>query len=131
MFVVFWWYMLRRFRDLPVTERHSLVIGVGHIMAHLALLAAFVPFSFTASARACLVLYPASMAITGLAVFTLGSTNWSRFFPMGILFFTLAPVMVLWSDESPLIVGVTFTVLLWYWTYAKRVYFAGRPTESH
>lgn len=130
IFVVFWWYMLRRFRDIPLTERHSLVIGVGHTLAHLALMTAYLPFSFSASARDYLVLYPAVMALSGLGLFTIGSTNWSRFFPVGLVLFGMTPLMARWPDESPLIFGITNAVLMWYWTIAKKMYFGNRPAET-
>ena len=122
--------MLRRFREVPLTERHSLILGVGHILGHLGLMAAYLPFSFSVSAREYLAVSPALMALSGLAVFTLGSTNWSKLFPVGIVFFGLTPLMTRWPDESPLIFGITNAVMMWYWTYAKKVYFAARPAES-
>lgn len=122
-----WWYMLRRFRHLPVTERHSLVIAVGHIIAHMALMVALVPMSTGASAREGLVIYPPLIALSGLGVFIIGSTNWSRFLPVGLFLMCLAPVLAWWPEASPLVYGVVVSSLLWYWTYAKGAFFATRP----
>jgi hypothetical protein len=119
MCFVLWWYMLRRFRQLPVTERHSLIIAVGKILVYLILTAAYVPLSVAATAGQALGMYPGMIVASGLAFFTLGSTNWSRFFPVGIAVMALAPVMVRWPEASPLLYGVTIAVVLWYWSAAK------------
>ncbi len=120
MGLALWWYMMRRFRQLPVTERHSLIIGAGHVIGYVPLLAAFVPLSLTVSARAGLAIYPSMTLLSGLGLFTLGSTNWSRFFPVGFVVMGLTPLMVVWPDESPLLFGGVITAVMWYWTLAKR-----------
>ena len=40
-----------RFRHLPATERHSLIIAAGHISAYVAVTAAYVPLSAAAPAE--------------------------------------------------------------------------------
>jgi len=122
--VVLWWYMLRKFRQLPVTERHSLIIASGKIMLLFALTAAYAPLWQSTSARSVLAMYPALAAATGLGLFTLGSTNWSRFFPVGAGMMALAPVLAWWPESSPLIYGVATAVVMWYWSVAKARSFA-------
>lgn len=75
MSAVLWWYMLRKFRRLPATERHSLIIAAGTIAVYLALTLAYVPLSASAPAREALGMYPALATVCGLGLFVLGSTN--------------------------------------------------------
>jgi serine/threonine protein kinase len=117
---VLWWYMLRRFRRLPATEKHSLIIAVGHVAALLFLTAAYVPLSASAPAGAALAMYPPLAALSGLGLFTLGSTNWSRFFPIGLAMMALAPVLAAWPAASPLVYGAATAAVMWSWSYAKR-----------
>jgi len=131
MSVVLWWYMLRRFRQLPITERHSLIIAVGSILAYLALTVAFVPLSASTPAHHVLRMYPALIVVSGMGLFTLGSTNWSRFFPIGIVVMALTPAMVWWPYSSPLIYGITLAAVMWYWSYAKAKLFTPRSHEQH
>ncbi|MEO2090867.1 MAG: serine/threonine-protein kinase [Gemmataceae bacterium] len=128
--VVLWWYMIRRFRQLPVTERHSLIIAAGCIAVYAVLTATHVPLSASAPAARALDLYPPLMACCGLGLFTLGSTNWSRFFPIGVAVIGLYPVLVRWPEHAPLVFGVTISAVMWFWSYAKKVTF-GRPGEDH
>jgi serine/threonine-protein kinase len=123
---VFWLFMLRRFRDVPVTERHSLVIASGVMLATLGLLAAYVPLALSGSARTALPMYPGLCAVSGVGLFILGSTNWARFFPIGLGMIALAPVMAWWPEASPLMYAVLFSGILWYWSYAKKVNFVDR-----
>ncbi len=125
--VVLWWHMLRRFRQLPVTERHSLIIAVGMIAVYLPLMVAYVPFSLSTPAREGLKFYPPLAALSGLAFIVLGSTNWSRFFPIGLAVMALVPVLTWWPDEAPLIYGVSLAALLWYWAWAKHDGFGYKP----
>jgi serine/threonine-protein kinase len=120
MTVVLWWYMLRRFRHLPITERHSLIIAVGKIIVYFPVMLAYVPFSTTAPASTAQAIYPPLGAISGLAFFVLGSTNWSRFFPVGLGMMALTPAMAWWPEESPLIYAAAVAFVLWYWSVAKK-----------
>jgi len=129
MAVVLWWYMLSRFRQLHITERHSLIIAMGNIMAYLVLTAAYSPFEFDDTAENALGMYPALTVASGLGLFTLGSTNWSRFFPIGFGVMALALVMMWRPYASPLIFGVTIAVVMWYWSYAKAVIFNARSDD--
>jgi len=108
--------MMRRFRRLPTTERHSLVIGVGNkIFVYFPLMVAYVPFSLTVPARDAMALYAPLSALTGLSFFILGSTHWSRFFLIGLGMMWLVPVMTRWPEESPLVYGSTLALVMWYW----------------
>ena len=118
--------MVRRFRELPPTERHSLIIAAGHVVVYLAVTAAYVPFSFTQSASSALGMYPALVACSGLGLFTLGSTNWSRFFPLGLAAILAAPLLAFWPDVAPLVYGVGIAAVMWYWAFTKKVTFGVR-----
>ena len=87
--------MLRKFRQLPATEQHSLIIAAGAIAAYLALTVAYVPLSMSTPAGESLKMYPALAVVCGLGLFVLGSTNWSRFFPVGLCVIALAPIIAL------------------------------------
>jgi serine/threonine-protein kinase len=118
--VVLWWYMMRRFRRLPTTERHSFVIGVGNkIFVYFPLMVAYVPFSLTVPARDAMALYAPLSAVTGLSFFILGSTHWSRFFLIGLGMMWLVPVMTRWPEESPLVYGSTLALVMWYWASSR------------
>jgi serine/threonine-protein kinase len=127
---VLWWYMLSRFRQLPVTERHSLIIAVGHILGWFPLLVAFVPFSLSTPARAGLGIYPPLVALSGFGLFILGSTNWSRFFPLGLLMLGLVPVTTRWPESSPLVYGIASALMMWYWSFAKKDGFGYRAEDA-
>jgi serine/threonine-protein kinase len=118
--LVLWWYMLRRFRHLPVTERHSLIIAAGHILVMLILTLTYVPLSPDASARTVLAMYPALAGVSGLGLFVLGSTNWSRFFLLGLAVMALIPLLAWQPDWSPLIYGGVIGAVMWYWAWAKK-----------
>jgi serine/threonine-protein kinase len=126
MAFVLWWYMLRKFRQLPTTEKHSLVIACGLLTTHLTLAAAFVPFSLNASAVTALGLYPTLTAVSGLGLFILGSTNWSRFFPIGLAIMASVPVLTAWPASGPLLYGILVATIMWYWSYIKKVTFVDR-----
>jgi serine/threonine-protein kinase len=125
MWAVIWVYMARRFRRLLVSERHSMMIAVGHLMAHLGLAVAVIPFSTSAPARDALALYPGLLAVSGLGLFVVGSTHWSRFILIGLGVMALTPVMTAWPVAAPLLYGVLIAAVMWYWAYAKKVTFGG------
>jgi serine/threonine-protein kinase len=126
---VLWWYMLRKFRQLPPTERHSLILAAGTTATHVALALAYVPLSVSVPAREALGMYPALAAVSGLGMFVLGSTNWSRFFPVGLGLMALAPVLARWPDASPLVFGCATAAVMFVWSYVKKVTF-GRSAPA-
>ncbi|VTT98056.1 serine threonine protein kinase : Serine/threonine protein kinase OS=Singulisphaera acidiphila (strain ATCC BAA-1392 / DSM 18658 / VKM B-2454 / MOB10) GN=Sinac_1051 PE=4 SV=1: Pkinase [Gemmataceae bacterium] len=130
MAAVLWWYMLRRFRLLPATERHSLIVAAGSILAHLILTVAYVPPPLDHPAHRVLHMYPALAAVSGMGLFIIGSTNWCRFFPFGLLVLALSPVSAWWPHTAPLAYGVTVAAIMWYWSYAKAVIFAPRDAPK-
>ncbi|MBY0514839.1 MAG: serine/threonine protein kinase [Gemmataceae bacterium] len=123
--LVIWWYLLRRFRRLPATERHSAMIAIAHVMGHLGLLLALVPLDPAASARDALGLYPPLTALSGMGCFVVGSTHWGRFVPIGFAVLCLVPVAAWWPLASPLLYGVVIAGVMWYWAYSLGVTFAG------
>ena len=114
-----WWFALRRFREISVIDRHSLIIAAGKVIVYVTITAAYVPFSFDVPAGVALGIYPAMFTASGLVFFVLGSTNWSRFFPIGTAVMALAPVAVQWPGVAPLVYGGTLASILWYWAYVK------------
>jgi hypothetical protein len=116
-FGVLWWYMLRRFRLVPLIDRHSFILAVGCTFLYFPLTAAYVPLSWSASARDGLGVFPAFAGITALGLFTVGSTNWSRFFPIGFGMMCLIPFLARWPNEAPLLYGTALASALWYWSY--------------
>ena len=121
---VLYWYMARRFRRLPPAERHNMMIALGHSLSSVALTCAVVPTDLAAPASAALPAFPPLLALAGLAFFVVGSTHWSRFFPIGLAVMALAPIAAVWPEASPLIYGLASTATLWFWAYAKKVMFA-------
>jgi hypothetical protein len=122
---VLWWYMARRFRRLPPAERHNMMIALGHSLGSVALTCAVLPFSLSAPAADALPVFPPLLALAGFGFFVVGSTHWSRFFPIGLGMLALAPLAAVWPDVSPLIYGAATTATLWFWAYAKRAMFHG------
>src|SRR5262249_31187310 len=121
-----WWYEVRRFRWLPETERHSVMIGVGHLLATIGLALALLPWSLDTPAREALRLYPALAGVSAVGLVVLGTTHWSRFYLIGLGMMALVPVMARWPDVAPLLYGGTIAACLWYWAYALVVTFRCR-----
>jgi len=119
-YAVLWWYMLRRFRSVAAVDRHSLIMAVGAIGVFIPMMAIYVPLSISESARSVLPLFPPMLAIIGLCFFILGSTNWSRFFPIGIVLMAAAPLLTLRPEIAPLLYGGLIAGVLWYWSYVSR-----------
>ncbi len=117
---VLWWYMLRRFRSVAAVDRHSLIMAVGAIGVFNPIMAIHVPFSTGESSRTVLSMFPPMLAICGLCFFILGSTNWSRFFPIGIGLMAASPLLTLRPEISPLLYGGLLAGTLWYWSYVSR-----------
>jgi hypothetical protein len=130
IWAVLWLYMARRFRQLLAGERYSMMIAVGQILAHAGLAFAVIPPSIDASAREALALYPGLTAVSGLALFVVGATHWSRFLAIGVVVMALTPVMSCWPDAAPLIYGIAAAACMWYWGYAKKVIFAVPPATD-
>lgn len=121
---VLWWYMARRFRRLPPSERHNMMIALGHSLSSVAMTVAVVPLSLSAPASDALPVFPPLLALAGFGFFVVGSTHWSRFFPIGLGMMALAPVATAFPNASPLLYGLPLTACLWFWAYAKKVMFA-------
>ncbi len=126
--VVIWWYLLRRFRRLPMTERHSTMIAVAHMVGHLGLLIAIVPFTWNASANEALRLYPPLFAISGMGFMIVGSTHWGRFVPIGVAVMMLVPLAALGPAVSPALYAVIISAIMWYWAHALGITFATRSS---
>ena len=125
-----WWYMARRFRRLPPSERHSMMIAVGYALSSVALTFAVVPLELSASARECLVAFPALLVLEGLSFFVVGSTHWSRFFVVGLGLMALATVAAAWPETSPLVYAISSAACLWFWAYEKKVMFSSPRDET-
>jgi tRNA A-37 threonylcarbamoyl transferase component Bud32 len=121
-----WFLLLRRFRAIPLTERHSLVIALGNIVAQLVLFLAVVPLDPWAPSRLVLSLYPPLIVVCGLGFFILGSTNWGRFLPIGLAVMGLAPVAAVWPEMGPLLFATAVPFWLIWWGTAKWWYFVRR-----
>jgi serine/threonine-protein kinase len=122
-----WYYLARRFRHLKVAERYAMMTAVGHCLGHLGLFLALVPLSAAVPAADTLGLYPPLAALGGLTLFVNGATYWSRFLPIGLGLMVAAPVvMAEWPAAAPLVYGVVYAGVLWYWSYLKKVKFGGR-----
>ena len=126
-----WHYLVRRFRHLPATERHSAMVAVGFMPGTVALMVALVPPSDTiGTAREVLATYPAVMVVAGLAFFIVGSTHWSVFLWIGLAVMALAPVTAWWPAQAPIVCGVAVAGCLAYWAYALRYTFGGRAAAG-
>lgn len=122
------YHMGAKFTRLPETEKHSMMIAVGHIIAHVGLCIAYVPFA--GAAEGVLAVYPAQATVSGLALFIIGSTHWGRFFLFGLVVMMLAPLLLLWPLASPLIYGGIIAASMWYWAYSVKVTFAQMQPDS-
>ncbi|HEV3384029.1 MAG TPA: serine/threonine-protein kinase [Gemmata sp.] len=122
------YHMGAKFTRLPETEKHSMMIAVGHIVAHVGLCIAYVPF--VGAAAGVLAVYPAQATVSGLALFIIGLTHWGRFFLFGLLVMMLAPLLLLWPIASPLIYGGVIAASMWYWAYSVKVTFAHDQGET-
>jgi serine/threonine-protein kinase len=121
-------FMARRFTRLPETEKDSMLIAVGHILAHVVLATAYVPF--TGPAAQALAVYPAQAVVSGLALFVVGTTHWGRFFWIGLGVMAVAPVLALWPAAAPLVYGAAVAAAMWHWAYAVKVTFGRREEEA-
>jgi serine/threonine-protein kinase len=122
-------FLVARFRELPATERHSLMIALGHLVANLPLLLIFGPLTPSAPARQVLALYPPLLVVSGLALFVTGSTHWGRLYFLGLAVMLFAPVLAWLPEWSPLLYGGALAVGLWWWAYCVWAHFP-RPGEK-
>jgi serine/threonine-protein kinase len=127
--VVVWWYLLRRFRRLIMTERHSAVVAIAHIIAQTALLVTL-PTSPTAPASGALAYYTPLTALSGMGLFVIGSTHWGRFVLFGLFVLGLVPVMHWLPAAAPLLYGAVMAAIMWYWAYSVGVTFARAPAPG-
>jgi hypothetical protein len=125
-----WLLLLRRFRHLPATERHSTVLATGHLVAQLVLFLAAGPLTADGPARQVLTAYPPLTVLSGLCFFLLGSTNWGRFFPIGLATMAMALVMAMWPETGPPLFAVVIPFWLIWWGVAKRHYFVRQERAS-
>ncbi len=114
--LLLWALLLRRFRHVPATERHSALVAVGNLLAQAVLFLAIAPWG---SARDVLPLYPPLTVLSGLCFFVLGSTNWGRLLPLGLATMCLAPVMVAWPEAGPALFALAMPACLVWWGLAK------------
>jgi len=129
MAVVVWWYLVRKFHLLPNTERHSMMVAVGHIVANIALMLAYVPLSFELLASTALGVYPPLFVTSGYGLFVIGTTHWGRFYLFGVAVFALVPVAAALPQLSPFLYGTTVAAVMLYWAYSLKFTFGHKATR--
>jgi hypothetical protein len=113
-----WWYMAARFTRLPLTEQHSVMVAVGHLVTHIVYNFFCLPVS--GPATIVLTLYPAYTMISGLALFVIGTTHWGRFYWYGLLVMGLLPFVMWFENFSPLIYGIPVACSMLSWALMLR-----------
>jgi serine/threonine-protein kinase len=121
--LIVWLLLLRRFRMVPATERHSIIIATGSLVAQVVLFLALVPLSLEGSSRQVLPVYPALIVVAGLCFFILGSTHWGRLVPLGLGTMALAVVMTAWPQVGPPLYAAVVPLCLVWWGLAKWWYY--------
>jgi serine/threonine-protein kinase len=116
-------HLMKRFRQIAIAERQSLMITVGNLAASLILFAVTLPWRPSASAREILPVYPPLTLLTGMTLFVIGSTHWGRLFPIGLALMALAPLLAWLPEWAPLLYGSATAVCLWWWAWCVRRYF--------
>ncbi|MGL4420336.1 MAG: serine/threonine-protein kinase, partial [Gemmataceae bacterium] len=116
------YYMGARFTRLPETEKHSMLIAVGQIVAQIVATIAYVPLS--GPAVGVLDVYPALTALSGFGFFVIGTTHWGRFFYFGLGVMLLTPVLGMVPGWSPILYGTILTAIFAHWAYAVKITFA-------
>jgi serine/threonine-protein kinase len=124
-----WLLLLRRFRYVPLTERHSILVASGNFVAMIVLFLAYAPFDLEASSRQVLPVYPGLVAVASVSFFVLASTHWGRFLLVGLATAALVPLAAAWPVYGPLLYGVVFPLSLTWWGLAKWWYFV-RPCRG-
>jgi serine/threonine-protein kinase len=110
--------LLRRFREVPTTERHSAIVGIGLLVTHVLLAFCTLPLSATAPGEVVLAMYPPLMLLQGLAGFILGSTHWGRLLLMGLAMMALAVVMAAWPQTGPALFAIVVPACEFWWGVA-------------
>jgi serine/threonine-protein kinase len=121
---------LGRFRQVPRTERHSLIIGVGLLIAEVLLAFIVLQLSPMAPEQAVLALYPPLTLLQGLAAFTLGSTHWGQLLPLGLAIMGTAVMMAAWPPLAPALFAIVLSFVRVWWGVALLRSFSGRPAVS-
>ena len=117
-------YMGARFSRLPETEKHSMLVAVGHTLAQIAVVYAGLVLDWNGDSTNMLKLYPAQAAVTGLALIVIGTTHWGRFFYMGLGLIAMVPILKNFPRAAPLVYGGAVAAIMFHWTYAVKVTFA-------
>ena len=125
--LVVWYFLARRFRELPSYERQKMMVAIGYLIAHVVLFFSYGPLSVHAPASKMLDWYVPALLGAGLCFFFIGTIHWGRFFLVGLIVMTLTVPMSAYPQWSPLIYGSTVALCLWAWSYALRSYFSGKP----
>lgn len=115
MIVIVWVLLLSRFREVPATERHSIMTCVGMIASQTVLFLMTGPLSTKDQVSDVLALYPAMTVTAGLCFFMLGSTYFGRFLLVGLLLMSLAPFMSVWPESGPPLLAVVLACILIAW----------------
>jgi hypothetical protein len=118
-----WFLLLRRFRLVPLTERHSIVVSIANVVAQVVLLFVIVPLNVQAPSREFLPYYPSMFIVSGLCFVVIGTTNWGRFLPIGLIVMGFALAAAAWPNAGPPLYTVVISGLLIWWGLAVRWYF--------
>ncbi len=119
--IVIYYYLVRRFHLLPRTEKHSMMLAVGHVLVNLVLLAAYVPWSLAGPVQPSLAMYPSLYVASGYGIFILGTTHMGRFYLIGMVILAKVPFIVLLPHLAPPLYGTLLAVVMLYWAYCLRV----------
>jgi len=114
---------LRRFGEVPARERHSLMIGMGHLVFLVVLCLVHLPLDPWGPSADALGLFPPLLAATGMALFICGSTYWGRLLPIGLGLMLLTPLLAWLPGWSPLLHAAFVVPALWGWAYCTWRYF--------
>jgi serine/threonine-protein kinase len=106
LFAVFQHSQARRLLPGNAAERHLWSIWTGHLLAAAAAAAALRQVSGPGSGQAVLAFFPVYAALTGLALFVMGSIYWGRHYAFGMAYFALAALMPLRLEWAPLGYGL-------------------------
>jgi serine/threonine-protein kinase len=112
-----------RFREAPERERHSLMIGLAHLVLEVVLMVIYLPWKPSAPAADVFAVFPPLLAASGMALFICGSTYWGRLLPLGLALIVLAPLLAWLPEWSPLLHAALVPSALWWWGYCTRKYF--------
>jgi serine/threonine-protein kinase len=119
--MVIYFYLVRRFHLLPGTEKHSMMIAVGHLFVNVVLLVGYLPWSNNTDIRLSLGMYPALFVATGFGFFIIGTTHMGRFYVIGLTILLFVPFVASNLSKAPLLYGSLFSIVMLYWAYCLRV----------